>query len=221
MARIDELMDAVRRDDAEDVTALLRAEPALAEAKDAAGVPVLLQALYMGRREAAAAIRAVRTSLDVHEAAAFGDIGQLRKRLDEDLMRANEYAADGFQPLGLAAFFGQPDAVKLLLSRGADVSAPSRNAQRVAPLHSAVAQGNAESVKALLEAGADPNARQQGGFTPLLVAAAKGQLENVKLLVSGGADPNGANDAGATPLVLARARKHAEIVSFLESKGAR
>ena len=26
----------------------------------------------------------------------------------------------GFSPLGLAAFFGHPDAVKLLLARGAD-----------------------------------------------------------------------------------------------------
>ena len=216
----DELLDAIKADDGAAVRALLAKEPALAEATGPDGVSAVLIALYMGRKDAAAALRAAKPSLDVFEAAALGEVEELFRRIGEDPSRVNAFAPDGFQPLGLAAFFGHPTAVKLLLSRGADPNSHAKNAQRVAPLHSAVAQGDPASVKALLDAGADPNARQAGGFTPLLVAAAKGQLDNAKALVEKGADPNGANDAGATPLALARARKHEAIVALLESKGA-
>jgi len=216
-----ELLEAIRADDAEGVEALLAKEPGLAEIRDANGVPPLLLALYQGKRAAAAAIRKHRASPDVYEAAAVGDLRALEARLAEDPARLDAFAGDGFSALGLAAFFGQPEAVKLLLKKGANVKLASQNAQRVQPLHSAVAQGGVESVKALLAAGADPNARQQGGFTPLLVAAAKGNLEIVKLLLLNGADPNGRNDAGATPLTLAAARRHADVIALLVAKGAR
>lgn len=220
MPVVEKLLEAIAGDDAEVVDALLQAEPGIAEGRDANGVTALLLALYQGKRAAAEAIHRRKPALDVFEAAAVGDLPQLEARLDEDAARANVHAGDGFTPLGLAAFFDRAEAVKLLLKRGADARTASTNAQRVQPLHSAVAAGSAESVKALLAAGADANARQQGGFTPLLAAAAKGQLEIVKLLVLNGADPNGANDAGATPLRLARARRHQPVVDFLESKGA-
>jgi uncharacterized protein len=217
----DELLEAIKNDDGDGIRELIAKEPVLASAAGPDGVSGLMMALYMGRKDAVAALREAKKTLDVFEAAALGEVEELFRRIGEDPARVNAFSPDGFQPLGLAAFFGHPTAVKLLLTRGADPKSAAKNAQRVAPLHSAVAQGNTESVRALLDAGADPNARQQGGFTPLLVAAAKGQLENVKLLVEKGADPNGANDAGGTPLILARARKHDAIVEFLQSKGAR
>lgn len=221
MAQDDALLEAIRGDDFEAVGALLAERPELAEIRDANGVTPLLLALYQGRKKAAAAIRARRKELDLFEAAAIGDLVQLEKRIAENPAGVNRHAGDGFTALGLAAFFGAPEAVSLLVKRGADVKIASANAMRVQPLHSAVAQGSVAAVKALLAAGADPNARQQGGFTPLLVASARGQLEIVKLLVLNGADPNAANDAGATPLTLAHARRHTDIVGFLTSKGAR
>lgn len=221
MAKTDALLEAIQADDGDAIRALLAKDASLADATGPDGVSGVLIALYMGRKEAAAALREAKKALDVFEAAALGEVEELFRRIGEDPSRVNAFSPDGFQPLGLAAFFGHPTAVKLLLSRGADPGTHARNAQRVAPLHSAVAQGNPESVNAILEAGADPNAKQAGGFTPLLAAVAKGHADNVKALLAKGADPALANDAGATPLALARARKHAEIAALLEACGAR
>ena len=221
MAQNGELLEAIHEDDAEAIDALLTKDPSLAEIRDANEVTPLLLALYQGRREAAGMIYKHKKKLDVFEAAAVGDVKQLEARVAENFSSVNAFAKDGFYPLGLAAFFGQPEAVSWLIKHGADVKAVAKNDMRVQPLHAAVAQRSVASVKALLAAGADPNARQQGGFTPLLVAAAKGDLETIKLLVINGADPNGKNDAGATPLSLAQARRHKDVVAYLEAKGAR
>jgi len=57
------------------------------------------------------------------------------------------------------------------------VNSPSRNAQRVMPLHSAAAGRHLTIMQALLAHGADPNARQADDFTPLHAAAQNGQIE--------------------------------------------
>jgi uncharacterized protein len=94
--------------------------------------------------------------------------------LDQDPSLANAWADDGFQPLGLASFFGHVDAARVLVERGAEVNSASRNEMKVMPLHSAAATPDPESrfelVKLLLQHGADPNARQQDEFTPLMAA---------------------------------------------------
>jgi ankyrin repeat protein len=111
--------------------------------------------------------------------------------LDEDSSRANAFADDGFQPLGLAVFFGNVDAAKLLLERGAEVNSASRNQMKVMPLHSAAAVRDAstryELCKLLLEHGADPNAVQQDEFTPLMEAEQHGDERLKELLVEHGA----------------------------------
>jgi ankyrin repeat protein len=51
-------------------------------------------------------------------------------------------------------------------------------------------------MRLLLEAGADPNARQQGGFTPLHSAAHTDDVEMAGLLLAHGADPALVTDDG-------------------------
>src|SRR6266540_5996380 len=103
----------------------------------------LLQAIYRGDRDEAERLAADR-ELDVFEASALGRTERLRELLDTDPPLANAWADDGFQPLGLASFFGHVDAARLLVERGAEVNSASRNAMKVMPLHSAVAAGNSE-----------------------------------------------------------------------------
>jgi ankyrin repeat protein len=151
----------------------------------------LLQAIYRGDTARAEELLAAQPELDVFEAAAAGRTERLRDLLDGDPSLANAWAEDGFQPLGLASFFGHFDAARLLVECGAEVNSASRNDMRVMPLHSAAATPDAESryelAKLLLEAGADPNARQQDDFTPLMAAEQHGDERLRDLLLAHGA----------------------------------
>jgi uncharacterized protein len=134
----------------------------------------LLQAIYKGDKARAEELLASQPELDVFEASAAGRTERVRELLDQDPSLANAWADDGFQPLGLASFFGHVDAARVLVERGAEVNSASRNEMKVMPLHSAAATPDPESrfelVKLLLQHGADPNARQQDEFTPLMAA---------------------------------------------------
>jgi ankyrin repeat protein len=154
-----------------------------------------LQALYRGDREEAERLTAGR-ELDVFEAAAFGRTDRLRDLLDDDPARANAFGDDGFHPLGLACFFGNVDAARLLLERGAEVNAVSRNERiQTAAIHAAAAsneEGTDESVryeliKLVLDHGADPNLQQGGGFRAIDAARQNGDQRVEQLLLDRGA----------------------------------
>lgn len=154
----------------------------------------ILKALYRGDRDEAERLREEADELDVFEAAALGDLDRLRALLDEDGDAARAWSADGFTALHYAAYFDGPEAARALIDRGADVEAVSTNEQfapQARPLHSAVAAGRGEVVEVLLHAGADPNARQHGGFTPLMAAERTGNLELAEVLIRHGAVAGG------------------------------
>jgi ankyrin repeat protein len=154
----------------------------------------LLQALYAGDRDRVDELLAADPQFDVFEAAAFGRTERLRELLDEDASCANEFADDGFHPLGLACFFGHLDAARLLLDRGADVNALSTNEHvQTAAIHAAAAAAGDEAmryelVKLVLERGADPNLRQGGGFRAIDAARQNGDARVEELLIEHGAE---------------------------------
>jgi ankyrin repeat protein len=158
--------------------------------------------------------------LNLFEACAAGRLSRAEVLLERAPAMANGHSADGYPALGLAVFFGHEDVAALLLEHGADVNAASKNAQRVTPLHAAVARRNVKLVRALLDRGADPNAEQAGGFTPLHGAAYHGDREVVEALLSRGADARKRTTDGKTPADLAREHGNPAIAERLDSATA-
>jgi ankyrin repeat protein len=155
-------------------------------------------------------------TLSIHEAAAMGSVRRIAQLLDDDPAAANAWSPDGFQPLGLAAFFGRPEAVELLLARGGEVNTHARHPFHVAALHAALAGPQPSIARLLIDAGADVNARQQAGIAPLHETAQNGDLELTQLLLDHGADPSVVDDQGKTPAATARAHAHEAVAALLE-----
>ena len=213
-------LEAIQKGNTEKVKSLLAGEPELVHTRTAQDLPALLLAAYYGQPGIADLLAERRDDLDVFEAAAAGKVERLRTLLQSQPGLANAVARDGFQPLGLACFFGRLEAARLLLDAGAEVNSASRNNQKVMPLHSAAASRSLEIARLLLDAGADPNARQNSDETPLQEAAANGQVALAELLLKHGAVIDAENTRGETALSLAQKAGHTEMVEFLQSHGA-
>ena len=210
----EEFFEAIRRGDETAVRALLDGNPALRNAK-VDGVSPILYACYTGHGSLTPALLQGGPPPEFGEACAIGDETRVRELLEADPSAFNVFTADGFPPLGLAIFFGHPQLARRLIERGADVHAHAKNAQRVAPIHAAVAVNDRQTVGLLLERGADVNARQESGFTPLHGAAGRGDPEMIKLLLNAHADRSLRTDDGKTPADVAIEHGHAALAEQL------
>ena len=108
--------------------------------------------------------------------------------------------------------------VKLLLAKGADVKAVSKQGRTA--LHLAVASADGLAIARLLLAkGADVNAKDGIGQTPL-ICAEMSQTDLVELLVRSGADVKAASMAGITAMMQAAGAGNVAVAKLLLSKGA-
>jgi ankyrin repeat protein len=181
-----------------------------------------MDALYHGRTDEAQRLLTEMgaSDLSIHDAAAMGVVPRLEQLLAVDPQAVNAWSADGFQPLGLAAFFGRREAVELLLARGGEVDTPARHEFHVAAIHAALAGPDPSIATLLIAAGADLNARQQGGVAPLHEAAQIGRVDLVRALLEHGANSSVRDDDGRTPADVARAHSHTDVVETLEQPSA-
>ena len=183
------IFESIKAGDIDAVRAAVKDDPAVAAARDDDGRSAVRAALYVHNQEIADVLLEAKPELDVFDAAAAGDVDRLTELLDGDADLAGAYSEDCYTPLHFAAFFDRGKAVRVLLDHGADVGAVSKNDMKVQPLHSAVAADSRDVAAALLTAGADPNAKQEGGFTPLMAAEEKeAEGDMVRLLMDHGAE---------------------------------
>jgi ankyrin repeat protein len=209
------LFKAIREGNKNRVEELLRKDPNLILVKDKENLSPLMVALYNHKTDIASLFMERMAALSIHEAAATGKMTHLISNLAREPELVNAYADDGFQPLGLAAYFGHKEAVEYLIKAGADINSPSKNSLGVTPLQSAVAGCHYEITGLLLGAGADPNVRERGGYTPIHVAAQCGDIRIARLLIFGGANLETTNEDGKQPLDMALAAGHDEVAKLI------
>lgn len=208
-------IDAIKQGDRAEVERQLDADPSLIHTEENGLSPILIAA-YRGQREIASFLADKTVSITIFEAAATGKINNILRLLARDPQLVNAFAEDGFQPLGLASYFGHTDVAEFLIKAGAPVNSPSRNGLSAAPIQSAAAAGHTKIVDLLLKNGAHANVREQNGYTPLHAAAQNGDLETLRTLIYAGAHLTARSDDGKTPLDLALKEGHTEAVKLLE-----
>jgi ankyrin repeat protein/ketosteroid isomerase-like protein len=214
-----EFIEAVKRGDVSKVRDLVRANPALLSSRTKRGLSPVLVALYSGQKVAAANLIALGADLDVHDAAAAGRLERVKELVEREPSLANAVSAEGFPPMGLAAYLGNEEVVEYLISKGADVNftAPSTG---FTALTGAVSQRHARIADILVRHGAEVNHVYEGTLTPLLVATSQGDLDLVRLLLDHGADPNLGGIEGKRALDIAKEKGSREVAEALRRHSA-
>jgi len=132
---------------------------------------------------------ATRTSNDLANAVATGDLDRVTAFLDDAPDRVRETAASGRRLLSVAAKFGHTAIAKLLLDRGADPTWSDANAPRGAALYEAARTGNRPLVELLLSHGADPNAHVEASGNAVYAAACYPEIRALLEAHGGRLDP--------------------------------
>src|SRR2546422_8602398 len=165
MGDAEDLLQAVKGNDAAKVKELLANDPNLILTKTPDG-SLLLTAVFNGARDVVRAILPRFPQLNIHEASSVGDAQRLQRILEEDPALVNAPHAQGFAPLGLAAFFGHKSAVQVLVARGAEVDAVDKSVFANTPLDAAGAANHLEVVKILRQNPASVNLPAAAGPPP-------------------------------------------------------
>ena len=157
------------------------------------------------------------SAMDVAAAAGYTDI--LKLLLKKSAVLKSATSIDGPNPVHLAAYYNQTNALALLIHAGANVNQVDRFG--FTPLHWAAIRGATDAAVMLLKHKADANkatvpvepgrslypGRDRAtllGDTPLHLAALRGDTNVLQLLLKYGADVNGVNGSHLTPLDLSQ-----------------
>jgi ankyrin repeat protein len=159
----------------------------------------------------------------LHDAAAAGDVGLIRRLLAAG---ADVDARDdeGRTPILVATVARRTEAVRVLIEAGADVDI--RDDSLANPFLYAGAEGLLEILRIVNEAGADPAITNRFGGVALIPASERGHVETVRyLLEESDVDVDHVNNLGWTALLEAvilgdGGLRHQAIVALLMDAGA-
>jgi ankyrin repeat protein len=210
-----EFFDAIKQGNLEIVQRLLSINSDLINEKEN-GLSPVMTAVYSQKPNITEFLIDKTGSLNIFEAAATGKTNQVARHLARDPLLVNAYTCDGYQPLGLACYFGHIKTAEYLIKAGAVVNSPSRNSIGATPILSAAAAGQAKIVLLLLKHNANPNARENNGFTPLHAAAQNGDTEIIRSLLFNGADMTLCSHDGDLPINLAITGGHTEAAALFK-----
>ncbi len=174
-------------------------------------------ALYNGAQEIAELLRAHRP-LSLHEAVALDDTPAVARHVLDAPDAIRRHSVDGWTPLHLAAFFGQRDALLVLIGLGAPIDSISENPMQNTPMHAAIAGPAGEQMAPLLIGfGADVHHVGGSGITALHLAATRGFNGLTRLLMARGVDRSLKTEDDKTAADLARERGHLDVAHLLDN----
>ena len=155
----------------------------------------------------------------IHQAAANGDIAQVRRLLDANPGLINSSGDNlGNTPLHFATWNGRAAMAEYLISRGANVHA--KNSMGNTPLHDAIHNSGLLVPIVLLQHGADIDERNNEEETPLIRAARIGHVGLLRLLLDKGAAVDAVRVNDSTALACALWDQHVEAARILLRGGA-
>jgi ankyrin repeat protein len=206
------IMWAAANGDVELVQALVKAG-ADVKAKNAFGTSALTEAAILGsaqvidvllRAGAAPDSRNPEGETPLMAVARSGNVDAAMRLLDAGAAIDATESFGGQSALMWAAAQRQPEMVKLLASRGADVNA----------------RGIVRQWERKVITEPRPKDMNKGGFTPLLYAAREGCVDCARHLLAAGADPDLEDPDRVTPLNLALLNLHFEFAALMIEAGA-
>ena len=205
------IFDAIRQGDADQVRALLAADPVACQFADAGGRHTGALGVYT-RHAGTRADPARQAANPISLKPARSAPRPCRRTAGGRPAVAKQYSGDGFTGLGFACFLRTPGDRAPAAGRGRR-RRTWRRATRcgVAPLHSAVTAGTAGMVELLLDHGADPNPEEASGHDAAAHRRRPRESRNHRAATGRRRRPNTATTSdGRTPADIARQYGHAE-----------
>lgn len=136
--------------------------------------------------------------------------------LSSQVIKATD--GSGNTPLHYSAEWGLPEAISLLIEKGADPNAKNANGETA--LYNAVKSNDPNLVNALITKGTNKETRDYMGNTPIHACVRWNSIEATKALVKAGLNLNARNTSGKTPLAEAARAGKLNMVTLLLENGA-